>query len=281
MKSTLNSAQFLSHEYGDDTYTVYGVNLGADFTAEHEFGIDGLRDLFGIDTSKIGLEGRKATVGLTEPHVFYGETKTHGVILVSAGGFDIETLSLSTFLSKQLDRYQLYVKSFDPACAWDSYSFGIASCDKDFLEQLYGAIKRADVALYFHKQHPSNPFGRFGLCVSIASLVPEETQKLLKEADEDAIALREAALATGIYTQLRMINRDKLFSAPKGYYALQPRWAKNFENFDRPTRYKVIFWLNPMNQTKYKSGWYTVEELEEWLQDRGPVVKKHEEIRYA
>lgn len=35
---------------------------------------------------------------------------------------------------------------------------------------------------------------------------------------------------------------------------------------------KLIFWLNPMEQKKYKLGWYTLEHLQQWADDKGPVI---------
>lgn len=34
-----------------------------------------------------------------------------------------------------------------------------------------------------------------------------------------------------------------------------------------------MFWLNPMNQKKYNHGWFTIEELQQWAKDNGPIVK--------
>jgi hypothetical protein len=35
---------------------------------------------------------------------------------------------------------------------------------------------------------------------------------------------------------------------------------------------QIRFWLNPIDQTRYRTGWYTVEELILWSQERGPVL---------
>jgi hypothetical protein len=37
--------------------------------------------------------------------------------------------------------------------------------------------------------------------------------------------------------------------------------------------------LNPMEQSIHNSGWFTVEQLEEWAKDSGPVMMKKEECR--
>lgn len=59
---------------------------------------------------------------------------------------------------------------------------------------------------------------------------------------------------------------------PCGYYCLKPRWVS--ENEKLQTRYPVIFFLNPMRQREHDYGWFTVEELEQWTEGRGPVMKQ-------
>ena len=39
-----------------------GFNLGADFCAEHEWGIKGIVREFGVDGNKVGIDGRMVTV---------------------------------------------------------------------------------------------------------------------------------------------------------------------------------------------------------------------------
>lgn len=34
------------------------------------------------------------------------------------------------------------------------------------------------------------------------------------------------------------------------------------------------FWLNPSQQHIYEAGWFTLEELKQWANDEGPVIKK-------
>ena len=31
--------------------------------------------------------------------------------------------------------------------------------------------------------------------------------------------------------------------------------------------------LNPVQQDRYNHGWFTLADLEEWVHDRGPIVK--------
>jgi len=54
---------------------------------------------------------------------------------------------------------------------------------------------------------------------------------------------------------------------------LSPEWARNLSNLEGGTKYPVMFWLNPQEQNKYRCGWFTVEELTEWAEDKGTIIK--------
>lgn len=40
---------------------------------------------------------------------------------------------------------------------------------------------------------------------------------------------------------------------------------------------QIRFWLNPTDQVRYQAGWYTIDELLLWSQNRGPVIVPAEE----
>lgn len=40
---------------------------------------------------------------------------------------------------------------------------------------------------------------------------------------------------------------------------------------------QIRFWLNPTDQVRYQSGWYTIDELMLWARNRGPVLVPEEE----
>ena len=83
----------------------------------------------------------------------------------------------------------------------------------------------------------------------------------MREAHLDHIALQKASDEIGIH--------DKLRKAGKEFFALSPRWAKDVRT--SKTAYPVVYWLNPMHQNIYNYGYFTVEELEQWIDDCGPI----------
>jgi hypothetical protein len=51
----------------------------------------------------------------------------------------------------------------------------------------------------------------------------------------------------------------------KGYFSLSPRYNKSGE---------LVVWLNPFEQSKYNSGWFTIQDLRDWARDKGKVIIK-------
>lgn len=78
------------------------------------------------------------------------------------------------------------------------------------------------------------------------------------------LPLVTAARATGIEARLRQ--------AGKVWFALEPAWRENIR-YQPPTAYEVVFWLNSEdNLHTNRPGWYTVEELDQWIAGTGPVL---------
>lgn len=247
-------------------HRMVGINLPADFTAEHEWGIDDLKRLFGIPRHEpgegvCGIERRKATkVPLMQGQesLVYGERsdyKTHLIVGWESPRIEIpEDLENSFTWNKERTLFG----------AWDDGSFGIVSRLKEnvkHMQELKEAIEQCNVLVFLGG-------GQFlennGLNIVIADRVPKEQRKTMKEGDEKIQELYRLSAATGI--------KEKLQQAGKRFYALSPRWLVG----DKKSKYKVGFWLNPMEQNRYNSGNYTVEELELWLEDKGPIPKRHQ-----
>jgi hypothetical protein len=68
-----------------------------------------------------------------------------------------------------------------------------------------------------------------------------------------------------------------LTKAKKKWFALSPKWSgeiKSTVNGEINTQFDVIFWLNPMDQHTNNAGWWTVEQLMQWGEGKGPVVER-------
>ena len=141
------------------------------------------------------------------------------------------------------------------------------------LKTLFKAFQNKDVVVFLGGR--SNPFANSGLSLCIHSCIPQEAKDNAVEADEDNIRMLAAAEATGIEARLKAVqdaDTSGRWDKRCSYLALSPQWAS--ESVKERTEYDVIFWLNPHDQKNNNSGWFTVEELDQWIAREGPVPKE-------
>ena len=240
-----------------------GVSLGYDHCAEHEWGINGINRDFGIQGKPtrdcLGYDCRKTTK-------FVFENMLH----FECGG--VETLAYQRWWHKPVkapSELELY-KGEQIAAAWDEGSFGVALRDnRKLLDELLKAFVDTNVLVFTAGR--CNPFGGSGLSLLIADRVPSQHWEDARQADTDTLDLQDASAATGIIHKLDSVDSDEKRWHGKrcGYYACSPAWASDKKN----TKYNVVYWLNPVDQKNNNHGWFTVEELEQWIDGTGPVPK--------
>lgn len=246
-----------------------GFNLGADYCAEHEWGIKELSEAFALCPKNLydkvlGFDRYKANkVPPVVREVIYQRRKVKYISLfVSSMGFYdyYDDAKIRPILPYPIERSDGEFTNAE----WDSKSFAITVPyrEREYIHILKKAIEESNVSLFFPSMN--NPFGRAGLCVVITNEIPEEMKQETLEKHQDENKLLEAAMKTGI--------AEILEKAGKKWYALRPIWSETFQNHSA-TKYSVVFLLNPMEQNKYNSGWFTVEELKLWAKDKGPVLK--------
>lgn len=259
-----------AHDHGllkAEDGTLIGINLGADYCSEHEWGIKELRQKFGMSDNEYGLAKRTIrkiptwldyqTDKITPYITFYdGRDKTVLVMSQYADAHHLDKMSeLSSYSYKE-----------EMNTAWDEGSFGVVAFSKDDREavrEIHEAILQLDLAIWLGG---GGVFQNAGLVLAIVSRVPKDKAQTLHDADVDREKLKKAVEATGIEGYLKL--------AKKSWFALAPSWktAKSF--MEAETKHSVVFWLNPMEQHIHKSGWFTVEDLELWAEDKGPVMKE-------
>lgn len=260
--------------------TVFGFSLGYDFCAEHEFGATFIKRAFGIADSAfpLGVEDRTAT---RVPESLVLRTYTHkpkdrrykaqvaAAVLVCcdpwrrAAGMTVAEL-VSEF---QVSFYtEITDKRYKPAdhdieVAWSGRSGfaihvrgdeNVAKLTELHAAMLECAISVADASI--------TGFKRKALALVLNERLPQETLDAVRAQDQAHLRLHQAAEATGIAALLS--------AAGRGWYALSPAW-RTCEGSE------LLFFLNPHEQSRYGSGWFTVGELKEWAEGRGPVVDQH------
>lgn len=257
-----------------DGETFLGVGLGSDACAEHEWGTKVLRAHFGLDESLDGLPRRTITLlprGLeliefkTEANSRMKRKALKALAIFYKEPSDYGEKPLFTLKEGELR----YYGEDKMSAAWDEKSFGLVAYteeDQKKLKLLWEAFQRKDVAFWpnvgvFHSGT--------GLTFAIPSLVPQKHKAEMLEGDLDHKRLKAKSEATGI---------DSLLTkAGKRWFALSPKWSKELKDVGRgeiKTEHEVLYWLNPMEQDRYNSGWFTVEDLLLWAKNEGPVIKR-------
>lgn len=249
------------------------MNLGADYCAEHEWGIKGLHASFGIpfgDDEKLGLEKRTITIVPSSPDFcLEAHPKKFVLYFQDASWMGVEaTAKQQASIKANTTRGELYLYGDKTlATAWDDKSFGVHTTSKEgisALAQVYDAFQRKDAAIWLGG---GGVFQNAGLVLAITSRVPKDKADGMRAADEDRVRLVAAAKATGI--------EDRLREAGRKWFALSPGWKfDKYGGSDRPitTAHPVMFYLNPQEQRIHASGWFTVEDLEQWAEGKGPVM---------
>ena len=245
-----------------DENTFYGVSLGFDFCAEHEWGIDGLVRMFGIDRSKMGIDGRTITINKT--------------VFVSDGDFALlrtpsysvkegvslkDALPRDFFINKDNDHLQT---------AWSKDDFGVLVKGAENitkLELLRDAFANNDVAITSIKNQKDNPFEGTSLSLLIVSKLPEDIKQSIYMVDKEAFDLKEYCDKIGM-TELLSGRRE--YKAPKYFLVCSPRWIDYTDHVYRDeykkkmnTEYDIMYWVNYSDDDD-NYGWYTVEDIKRW-----------------
>ena len=223
---------------------ICALDLGADYCAEHEQGIDRLLQDLGLETNNFqGIDSRIIKeLDLSKLNFITTKSKA------------------SLYFNKSIQKYTRKNPE-SLVCEWDSRGFLIKTTtpeDCANLKLLHKAFLAKDLAIWIGG---AGVFQNGGLILAIPSKVDEINKKTMLEADLDKAKLTKAAGDTGIY--------DILKSAGKSYLALSPAWKKD----DQVSKYEVVFWLNPWNSDSSNYGWFTVEDLISWSQNQGVIVK--------
>lgn len=268
-----------------DDGTFLGVSLGFDFCAEHEMGATALRRALGVDPTQPGFEAIRVT---RPPEALRWQERkvrkppavksrwlqksvepdklNEAVLYVGAStGSYLAGKDLFLVAAKQLGpMIDLRSSHYDPAhgdmvAAWSGYEAMIwvrGTANILRLREVHDALVHADAVF-------NAPLGQGftrrdgGLSFGIASrFSPAFKQQML--ADQQARQrLDAAAQATGVHQLLADHQRK--------FHALSPDWM------DPQTERVVVFFLNPADQRTHRSGWFTVAELRQWAEGKGPV----------
>lgn len=251
---------------------VIGLDLSADFTAEHEWGIDRLRRTLGIDGVRVEEEGRtqySKPFGIARRKV----TNTEGVKFYKGGSFaaiicdrwkikdldaHVEKHGIGEGFKRELP-FGLRSETTALRAAWDGESFGVYGEGEHAskVEDLWKSFMGSNIAMWVAGRVLM--FGNGGLVILHIDRIPAASAEVLWLADQEQDRLWKESEKTGI--------RRRLKEAGKGYFACSPAWL----GAGRKSAWKVMYWLNPIHQDENNYGWFTVEELDQWICGTGPI----------
>lgn len=252
MRLSSNSAQFVLSENNE----LLGICLGNDGCAEHGSDSSKFKKLLGAsDVPENGVQDRLIT---KLPNMGYQKYKTKDGTIAK---LYVSSISLS---DKDLGGYGIapYQKDKNISVHWNDYSgFVIVVKGQDniaHLEKLKEAFENKIMAfgndfLSFSEENKYR-----GQVFVLASKLSYSKLDEVYKMDQNKLALRKALDETGIKVLLEKSGKES--------YAFEPAWVD--EN-----KKQVKVFVNPKEQNKYKAGWYTIEQLEQWAHNCGPLIK--------
>lgn len=233
---------------------VIGVNLGADFCAEHEWEISSLKQAFGIsdNISVYGLKRRQISITPSKNLQWFDFSSIAGFVYHAycyQGGWK----KLSD-VSRELSEYHDSLRG-----AWSEQDFAVVSSNEaevKALKEIFSQFARLNIVFTFGGARLS-VFDNPGLVIAIADRLPKDVIEMWEKGDRERHEIRQEVDALGI----EQLLKDR----GKRYYALSPK---------RKLDGSLHFWLNPQDQHKNNCGWFTVEDLREWAESKGHIPMK-------
>lgn len=248
MKQSTENVMFIHNKS-----KLVGINLGFDYCAEHEWGIEDLQESLGIikDPSVFGLEKRIIS---DSSSISIAELEDHRLVLYSIHSYNY---NLPSIINRYIElSYRSNPK--DPIVYWDDSSFLIVASTKSQnydLKSIYEGIRSNKVILTLAR---ISDLGS-GLKLLFLDKIPKLERIKLYEKEKEYYQLNYIDLPkTGIV--------NKLKKSGKRYFSLRPAYPDK--------DHSLIFWLNPFDQNLYLSGWFTLKDLEDWANNSGRIIRK-------
>jgi len=262
------------------------LSFGYDFCAEHEFGIGKLRSAFGVSNDETDLTVQRYAVTTGSPEKAQlietpvkttdyssgrGKSASHKRLFLLGG--DEGPYGAQTVEEFVAGYRESYPSKDKPQAHWDEGAFLFSAPkggpDDFIIRSIHTALIENDALIYLAGS--SNPFGGSGLVIVRRSTIPRKLIDQMESGFRDRKAIKDAAEATGIRERIERWARSK-GGYGRGFYALSPDTISANRRDD--SKHPVMFWLNPQDQQNNNHGWFTVEELELWMEGKGPVPKR-------
>jgi hypothetical protein len=254
-----------------DSDNILGVSLSGNFCSEHEIGIKQIQKSFKMRETPKRFKHLSINT-IPEDELYFVDDGTYAVLLFD---FNLNPkrshIPSRTKLIKEstvqdfLEQNGLVPREGqDLWGAWSNEDFCICAKGqrRKALRKIYNGFLDKDISIwygYFVRDFDGT------LNIAVTSEIPKEFKKVVNNTFLEKELLKKEADKTKIESVLK--------EAGKKWFALSPKFIKEEDKKGRNTKYDVVFWLNPQRQDINDFGWYTVEELQQWAKDEGPVLK--------
>lgn len=277
-----------------------GISLGYDFCAEHEWGIEELKKICGIpDATKKNMGVTNRTITKC-PLLAFQETEHENkkFAILYSGSLWNNQEDLEKYIPRDLDNYmddliwnEKWTKEHPTrenkdniTTAWDGSSFGIAvmgETEINYLKEIYNALQSKNITIAVFNYRQNNPFAGEALSLLITDRIPQEYIDNMYKADKEYFDRLDYEEKIGMVKVIKKYGNKNGYGGDKYFCACTPRWIdyENSENREEikkrmNTKYDIQYWIN-YSDSDNNFGYYTVEEIREWLTG----TKKLTEIR--
>lgn len=275
-----------------------GVSLGYDYCAEHEWGIKDLKRICGMpESTKENMGVKWRTITIIPTLVFKESTHKKKKFAVLYTGYKYRTQEESEqTIPHDLKGYEeslIWNEKWNLehpnredkdniVTAWSSGDFGVAVMGEkevEYLKELHQAILNLNLTIAVTSMR--NPFGGSSLCLLITDRIPQENLDMMYSADKEFYDREDYEEKIGMKDIIEKYGNKNGYNKAKYFMACSPKWidyedaeAREERKKKINTKFDIQYWINYSDDDN-NCGWYTVEEIKEWLTGE----KKLTEIR--
>lgn len=268
----------------------FGIALGYDYCAEHEWGIKDLKRTCGIPEGNKNNMGIRCRTITKAPNIIFNEEKykkkKFGILYT---GFKFRTQEDNEkYIPRDLENYKeslIWNEKWNKEhpnreckdniiTAWDSGSFGIAVMggkEVEYLKELKTAIESLNLTIAITNLRAINPFAGSSLCLLITNRIPQEAIDSMYAADKEYYDREDYEEKIGMKDIIKKHGNKNGYMGLHYFLACSPKWIdyKDAENREKQkkkhnTKYDITYWINYSDDDS-NYGWYTVEQIREWL----------------
>lgn len=224
---------------------VYGVSLGYDFCAEHETGIDTLRDylrLPQLSRRNIGLPSRTAKVDHVRRLLKFDDKEGYSLMYLPDIPDETEYVMDGQTVSND-----------GIVTAWCENKLAVMANTPEsisMLKSIYNQFINNGMTIAFVTT--GNPFARTSLALLVPNKIPSHHIDAMEQLDKNTLVVNRSRNKLNLHDKI--VRSRKLSNVSVSYEV-------NKENVN--TEYDVIVWVRSMEM----HGWFRVEDVLQFIKD--------------